>query len=208
MTTQPINNSHKTAGVILAGGRATRMDYQDKGLVNYNGQLLIHYAINTSGSVVDQLIINANRNINLYKKFGLPVISDDTSSFDGPLAGVLAALRATDADVLLVMPCDCPLIKTKHVQKLLAAQIEHNADIAVAFDGEKLHGVFFAARTTLQQSLHDYLASGQRKVSTWQRQHRMLPVDFSNEPEIFTNINTMNELSILEAQYQAALGHK
>ncbi|SJM96188.1 Molybdenum cofactor guanylyltransferase [Crenothrix polyspora] len=208
MNTKPITNPNKTVGVILAGGRATRMDHQDKGLVNYNGQPLIYYAISALSPIVAQVIINANRNIERYQHFGLSVITDQTDSFNGPLAGVLATMAYTDADLLLVMPCDCPLIKTRHVQKLLAAQIENNADITVAFDGVQLHGVFFAVRRTLQQSLHDYLASGQRKVSTWQRQHRIIPVDFSNEPDILTNINTMNELSILEAQHQAALGHK
>ncbi|WP_394752067.1 molybdenum cofactor guanylyltransferase MobA [Crenothrix sp.] len=208
MNTQPINNPSKTACVILAGGRATRMGHQDKGLVHYNGQPLIHYAIAASQCVVDQLIINANRNITRYQELGLAVITDDTASFDGPLAGVLAAMHATDAEVLLAIPCDCPLIKAQHLQKLLLAVMQTKADIAVACEGDQLHGVFFAVRTILQQSLHDYLASGQRKVSTWQIQQQMIKVDFSAEPDIFTNINTMNDLSILETQPPVVLGGK
>ncbi|MDD5412620.1 MAG: molybdenum cofactor guanylyltransferase MobA, partial [Methylobacter sp.] len=76
---------------------------------------------------------------------------------------------------------------------------ENDADVAVAFDGERLHPVFLAIKTTLKTSLQDYLASGQRKMAVWLEQQNMVQVDFSNEPEIFSNINTMAELSALEA---------
>jgi molybdenum cofactor guanylyltransferase len=206
MNTTP-SNPHKTAGVVLAGGRATRMGHQDKGLVNYNGQPLIYYAIGALSPVVAQIIINANRNIEQYLRFGHLVISDHTDSFDGPLAGVLAVMDASKADILLVMPCDCPFIKARHAQKLLLALNETHADIAVAYDGKQLHNVFFAVRSSLRQSLQTYLASGQRKVTTWQNLHHLIAVDFGHEPEIFTNINTMNELSNLESNTQASRGN-
>jgi molybdenum cofactor guanylyltransferase len=194
----------KIAGVILAGGLARRMNHQDKGLVSFQGRPLISYAINALTPIVEQLFINANRNIDQYQHFGLPVISDQTDSFDGPLAGVLAAMDSTDADVLLVMPCDCPMLKTEHLQKLLQAHTETNVDIAVAFDGARLHGVLFAVSTALKPSLQIYLTSKQRKVETWLMQHSITQVDFSDDPAIFTNINTMTDLSLLE-QHNIAL---
>ena len=148
--------------------------------------------------VVDCMFINANRNIDQYRQFGWPVISDQTDSFDGPLAGILTAMIHADADVLVVIPCDSPLIKTEHLQKLLLARAENNADVAVAFDGIRLHPVFLAIKTALQTSLQDYLADGQRKVAVWLDRQNLVRVDFSNEPEIFCNINTMTELSALE----------
>jgi molybdopterin-guanine dinucleotide biosynthesis protein A len=207
MNTTLISHPHNTAGVILAGGRATRMGHQDKGLVNYHGQPLIYYAIGALRPAVAQVIINANRNIADYRHFGHLIVSDHTDSFDGPLAGVLAVMGATHADILLVMPCDCPLIKTRHIQKLLLALNETHADIAVAYDGKQRHNVFFAVRTSLQQGLQAYLASGQHKVGTWQNLHHLIPVDFSHEPEIFTNINTMHELSRLEGDTQPGKGN-
>ncbi len=208
MNSKPITKPKKIVGVILAGGRATRMAHQDKGLVNYNGRPLIHYAITALAPVVDQVLINANRNIERYQHFGLPIVTDQTDSFESPLAGVLAAMTFSDADVFAVIPCDCPLIKTQHVQKLLLTHTETNADIAVAFDGSRLHCVFFAVSTRLKQSLQGYLASGQRKVGGWLMSQRIRQVDFSNEPEILTNINTMDELSQLEAQHKTALEHQ
>ena len=195
-----MNSQTKVTGVILAGGLARRMNNQDKGLINYKGRPMVSYAIAALAAVADQSFINANRNREQYQKFGLPVIADQTDSFDGPLAGVLTAMIHTDADVLVVMPCDSPLIKAEHLQKLLATRAEHDADVAVAFDGKRLHPVFLAIKTSLKTSLQDYLASGQRKMDSWLEQQKMMKADFSNDPEVFININTLTELSELEAK--------
>jgi len=196
-----MNSQTKVAGVILAGGRARRMNNQDKGLVNFKGRPLVSYAITALAPVVDTLFINANRNIERYRQFGYPVISDQTDSFDGPLAGILSAMTHSNADILLVLPCDSPLIQSRHLQKLLSACAENNADAAVAFDGTKPHPVFLAIKTALQNSLQEYLSSGQRKVITWLAQHNLIQADFSDAPEIFNNMNTMAELSMLEGSH-------
>ncbi|MDD1638447.1 MAG: molybdenum cofactor guanylyltransferase [Methylococcaceae bacterium] len=199
-----MDNQTKVTGVILAGGLARRMNNQDKGLVKYKGRPMVSYAIAALGAVADQTLINANRNREQYEEFGLPVVADQTDSFDGPLAGVLTAMLYTDADVLVVMPCDSPLIKAEHLQKLLATRAENDADVAAAFDGERLHPVFLAIKTSLKTSLQDYLASGQRRIDCWLEQQKMVKADFSNEPEIFININTLTQLSELEAKGESS----
>jgi len=193
-----MNNSTQVTGVILAGGQARRMNYRDKGLIAYQGRPLVSYAIAALATVTDQVIINANRSRDEYRQFGLPVISDQTDSFDGPLAGILTAMMYADTGVLAVVPCDSPLIRAEHIQKLLSARAENDADVAVAFDGERLHPVFLAIKTGLKTSLQDYLAGGQRKVEFWLTRQKWLAVDFSSEPDIFININTLTELSALE----------
>ena len=190
----------KVTGVILAGGLARRMNNQDKGLIRFKGQPMVSYAIAAMNTVADQTIINANRNIPEYQAFGLPVISDQTDSFDGPLAGILTAMMFAETGVLLVMPCDSPLVKADHLGKLLSTRAETDAYVAVAFDGGRLHPVFLAIKVALKPSLQDYLHSGQRKMDTWLEQQKMVKTDFSAEPGIFTNINSMTELSALEAQ--------
>jgi molybdopterin-guanine dinucleotide biosynthesis protein A len=187
----------KVVGVILAGGRARRMNNQDKGLINFKGRPMVSFALAALAPVVDCVLINANRNLEQYRQFGWPVISDQTDNFDGPLAGVLSAMIHADAEVLLVVPCDSPLIKIEHLQKLLDKLIESKADVAVAFDGERLHPVFLAIKTDLQMSLQNYLDGGHRKMMDWLAQQSLVQVDFSSEPEIFWNINTMDELAWL-----------
>lgn len=187
----------KVSGVILAGGLARRMQHQDKGLLTLNDKALVSYAIDAMSAAADFPVINANRNLELYQKFALPVISDLTDSFDGPLAGVLTALAyasAVNSAELLVMPCDSPLFQAVHLQKLLILKRDHQADIAVAFDGSNVHPVFLALNVNLKADLEDYLAEGGRKVETWLNRHHTVPADFSATPEIFSNINTLDEL--------------
>jgi molybdenum cofactor guanylyltransferase len=191
----------KVTGVILAGGLARRMENQDKGLIRFKGQPLVSYAIAAMSPVADQAIINANRNLSGYQQFGLPVVSDQTDSFDGPLAGILAAMLFAESGILLVMPCDSPLVRADHLQKLLSTRAEYDADVAVAFDGERLHPVFLALTTTLKSSLHDYLQSGQRKLEHWLKQQNFVMVDFSKESNIFININSLPDLADLESQH-------
>lgn len=190
----------KVTGLILAGGLARRMGNLDKGLVIFNGQPLVSYAVSAMKPVVDKTIISANRNISEYEQFGVPVISDLTDTYDGPLAGILSAMLFVKTGCLLVMPCDTPLVKAKHLHKLTSEQSECDADVAVAFDGERMHPVFLAVKTTLLPDLQQYLQSGQRKMETWLERQKWVKVDFSHEPTIFANINSLAELADLESE--------
>ena len=191
-------HTHVT-GVILAGGLARRMNRQDKGLIHYHNQPLITYAIDAMTATVDSTLINANRNHQDYAQFGLPVIADQNDSFDGPLAGILSAMLTTKNETLLVMPCDCPLIQSKHLNRLLTTLLSSEADVAIAFDGKRVHPVFLAIKTHLKDSLKVFLKAGNRKIYHWLQQHSMTQVDFSDQANIFTNINTREELTALEA---------
>lgn len=187
----------KVTGVILAGGQARRMNYQDKGLQLFRGQPLISYSFNALRPVVDELIINANRNLEAYQKFGVPVISDLTQDFSGALAGILAAMNYTDADLLLVIPCDAPFITTTQLQRLLSEHQKSGAEITVARTGEQIHSVFLVVKTNLRTSLETYLAADNHKVRLWFEQHRTHFVDFGADASGFENINTLDELNAI-----------
>ncbi len=189
-------------GVVLAGGLARRMGGQDKGLVLYKGQPLIKHALQAIEPVVDHVVINANRNLAQYKQFGYPVITDQTDQFEGPLAGILSVMMQSDAEVILSMPCDSPLFTTAYLQRLLDAMTTEQTDIAVAFDGKRLQPVFLTLNSSLESSLKTYLNSGQRKIDRWLEQHTMTAVDFRDNPRIFLNINTLQELSDLEQLHE------
>ncbi|KAF3981955.1 MAG: molybdenum cofactor guanylyltransferase [Methylococcales symbiont of Hymedesmia sp. n. MRB-2018] len=191
---------NKVTGVVLAGGLARRMNNQDKGLIKYKNKPMVKYAYEAISQVADPVFINANRNQQAYRQFSSKVISDQTDTFDGPLAGVLSAMIHAKTELLIVMPCDSPLIKPRHLQKLVTTLMEHEMDIAVAFDGKRLHPVLLAVKTSLQGSLENYLQQGHRKIDKWLEQHALIKVDFSDEADIFLNINTLTELQALEKQ--------
>ena len=194
-----MSDQNKVSGLVLAGGLARRMLHQDKGLILFNHQAMISYALAAMSPLVDELLISANRNIETYHQFGYRVICDSHQVFDGPLAGILAGMKAAKHGILLVTPCDSPLIQARHLQRLLNA-MDAGHELATAFDGERLHPVFLAVSTRLQLSLSEYLHRGERKLENWLNQHKLVKVDFSDEKEIFTNINTFDELHKLEQQ--------
>lgn len=189
----------KVTGVVLAGGQGRRMAFQDKGLVKFHGEPLVVHAAKALAEVADEVMINANRNLEQYRQLGFEVVTDQTDSFDGPLAGLLSAMQHVETGILLVMPCDSPIFSSKHLSKLLKTLREQNADVAVACLGEKLQPVFLAVKTNLNISLKNYLASGQRKLADWLTQQHLVRVDFSDHPDIFANINTLEDLQSLES---------
>lgn len=192
-----MQGQNKVSGVVLAGGRSSRMGQLDKGLMPFQNHPLVSYAIQALLPLTDEVFISANRNQNQYRQFGYPIIADNNKNFDGPLAGILAAMQVAKNAVLLVLPCDTPLITSTHVQRLLSA-LNENLDIVVAHDGQYWQPTIMAIKTSLQTELEDYLQGGARKLQTWIVQHRYLNLDFSCCPEIFANINTQADLSILE----------
>jgi len=196
-----MNGRNTVSGVVLAGGMGRRVLGQDKGLLEFNHRPLVTYALDAMAPLVDDLLISANRNLDRYREFGYPVITDASGDFYGPLAGILAAMRAAKHTVLLVMPCDSPFITTPHLLRLLAA-LSDGFDIALADDGKRLHPVFAALHTRLQEDLDAYLRRGERRLQGWMLSQHTINVDFSDTPEIFANINTPEMLALMENGYR------
>jgi len=184
--------------VILAGGMGRRMGGQDKGLVELKGRPLVAHVIDAVDPQVSHLLINANRNHPAYARFGPPVLSDELKDFQGPLAGILAAMKKAPTPLLLVVPCDTPHLPADLGARLRRAMADADAEIAVAHDGDRLQPVHALIATALSGDLESYLGSGKRKIDHWYARHRMVVVDFSDQPEAFVNINTLDERNELE----------
>ena len=187
-------------GVVLAGGRATRMGGQDKGLLPLQGKPMVAHAVQRLTPQVDTLLINANRNIDQYQQYAAQVVRDDLEGFQGPLAGMLAAIAVARSDYILTVPCDSPLLAADYAARMLRELRQHKADICVASDGERLQPVFALIATALQNDLHAFLSAGERKIDRWFARHRMVQADFSDTPAMFRNINTPQELAALETE--------
>ena len=181
-------------GVILAGGRASRMGGQDKGLLDFSGQPLIEYVLQGLRPQLQHFVINANRNQQRYGEYG-PVISDSIADYAGPLAGMLAAMESLSTRYILTVPCDSPFLPADLVARLWQALTTQQASIAVAHDGKRLQPVFALVDTQLKPRLQNYLAAGDRKIDLWFEQNNMVAVDFSDQPQAFININNAEELA-------------
>jgi molybdenum cofactor guanylyltransferase len=186
------------SAIILAGGRATRMNGVDKGLVLLQQKPLIVYVIERLKSQADEIFINANREIAQYQQLGFPVLQDENTDFIGPLAGFELGLKNAKHAYVLTVPCDSPLLPRNLTERLLNGMLESCADIAVASSNGSAHPVFCLMKKSVLPTLTSYLAGNGRKVSAWQKNQKYIEVDFSDCADAFVNLNTLEDLSELE----------
>ena len=193
-------------GVILAGGRGSRMGGVDKGLQNFNGMPLALATLMRLQGQVGSVMINANRNLGAYESFGVPVWPDVIGDYAGPLAGFLTGLERCETPWLMTVPCDTPLFPLDLVKRLAAAAQEQDADIAMAAareeDGQlRTQPVFCLLRVELLESLVQFTHDGGRKIDQWTALHKTVVVAFDQPgdvPRAFFNANTLAELHDLE----------
>jgi len=181
--------------VILAGGKGRRMGGQDKGLLDYQDKPLISHVLQAMSLQTNQIMINANRNRAEYESYGYPVIEDTLNDYQGPLAGFLASMSAVDTAAILTLPCDGPIIDEQYLRSMLAAINASNADIAVAYDGERIQPVYALISTGLIQSLSFFLEQGGRRIDEWYNSQHTVKADFSANRAFFTNMNRPEDLS-------------
>ena len=197
-------------GLVLAGGRGSRMGGVDKGLQQLRGTPLALHALQRLQPQVGSLLINANRNREVYASWGAPVLPDDLENYPGPLAGLLTGLNHCKTPWLVTVPCDTPGFPVDLVRRLATALEDEHADIAMASGREsadpaaplRAQPVFCLLRASLRESLKDYLGQGERKIDLWTARHRCVLVAFDrpgDDPAAFVNANTAQELSALEA---------
>ncbi|MDO9400682.1 MAG: molybdenum cofactor guanylyltransferase MobA [Polaromonas sp.] len=196
-------------GVILAGGRGSRMGGADKGLQNFNGVPLALHTLLRLQPQVGEVMINANRNLVVYESFGAPVWPDAAGlgEFPGPLAGFLTGLERCETPYLLTVPCDTPLFSEDLAARLAQALARDKADVAMVAAPEedgtlRQQPVFCLLRTRLLESLMQFTAGGGRKIYAWTARHKTVPVPFNlpgDDPRAFFNANTLAQLHQLEA---------
>jgi len=185
-------------GVILAGGQGRRMGGVDKGLRELRGKPMIEWVLERFAPQVDAVLINANQNLELYARFGHPVITDEIGGFAGPLAGLQCALRAARHPLVATVPCDSPFLPADLVTRLATALQARQAQLAVARTGNQPHPVFCLCRRDVLPHLTQFLAEGGRKIDAWYATLRVVEVAFDDEADAFSNINTPEELSAFE----------
>ena len=180
----------KVLGVIIAGGKSSRMG-QDKALIAWRGKTLIEHVAARFAPQVDQLLINANGDPSRFGFLALKVIAD-TSKMGTPLAGLQAALQfAQDNgfDAVVTATCDSPLLPADLRERL---QGEGSAIAASAGQAHYLTGfwpvvtlAFFETHSF--RRVQDFAAVVQAQQVEWQ-------VD-GYDP--FINLNTPEDLAAL-----------
>ncbi|MDI4632399.1 molybdenum cofactor guanylyltransferase MobA [Pelomonas sp. V22] len=189
-------------GLLLAGGRGSRMGGRDKGLQPYRGRTLAQHALQRLAPQVGALLISANRNLSSYAALGAPICSDAEPDYPGPLAGFLSGLDLCRTPYLVTVPCDSPLFPLDLVARLSAALQASGAELAIPITREadgtlRRHPVFCLMKGSVRPGLEDYVVSGRRKLELWARSQRCVEVPFE-DAQAFANINTLDDLQALK----------
>ena len=197
-----MSNNHfrmeKITGLILAGGRGSRMGSVDKGLQLFRSKPMIAHVLERVQPQVDEVLINANRSIDEYEKLGHRVIPDAIDGFAGPLAGLHIGMTHATHPLIVTAPCDSPFLPLDLIVRLAAALHDNHADLAVAKTFDQPHPVFCLTKSNLAPHLQAFLESGQRKIDKWYATLNIVEVAFDDEEAAFSNINTVEELKSFE----------
>jgi molybdopterin-guanine dinucleotide biosynthesis protein A len=179
-------------GIVLAGGQGRRMGGVDKGLQMLHGKPMIAAVLARLAPQVDEILVNANQNLEAYAQFGHRVVPDAVGGFAGPLAGLHAGLSEASHPLVLTVPCDSPFLPLDLFSRL-EKELNQN-DLAVARTGDQPHPVFALVRTMVKKNLEDFLSRGGRKIDAWYGSLKVIEVPFDDEADAFRNINTREEL--------------
>lgn len=188
----------EVTGVVLAGGRATRMGGQDKGLVKLNGLPMFKHVVNRLAPQVGKMAISANRNVEIYQQAGLEVVNDTLPDYPGPLAGMLSAMQKLGSDWFLFCPCDTPMIPDDLAARLWAQRGQYPA--VWVNDGERDHPTIVLMHRKLISPLENYLAAGERRVMFFLREAGSHAIAFPDQQQNFINVNSPEDLSQWEGR--------
>lgn len=189
----------KITGVVLAGGQGRRMGGVDKGLQSLRGRPMVTWVLERFAPQVDEVLINANQNLEEYAAFGHRVIPDEIGGFAGPLAGLHRALSEASHGLVATVPCDSPFLPLDLVPRLMGTLERGAAELAVAKTHQQPHPVFCLCRRSLLPHLTSFLREGGRKIDAWYSSLRVVEVPFDDEEDAFRNINTPDELASAES---------
>jgi len=189
-------------GLVLAGGRGSRMGGADKGLQIHLGMPLALHTLLRLAPQVGPTMVNANRNLAAYESMGSPVWPDALPDYPGPLAGFLAGLERCETPYLVTVPCDTPNFPLDLVTRLAEVMAHDDAEIVIATSPEpdgsvQVQPVFCLMRATLLDSLVRATTAGERKIDRWAKQQRCSEVLFE-DADAFFNANTLAELQSLQ----------
>lgn len=197
-------NPADVTGAVLAGGRGRRMGGVDKGWVEMGGRPLVAHVLQALRPQVGTVLISANRNQARYAACGHAVVADEIQDYAGPLAGIASAMAAASTPWLLVVPCDGPCLPPDLAVRLYAARAD--AEIAAAYDGQRLQPLFALLDIRLLRDLRHWLDSGGRGVESWYANHRLARVDFSDKPAAFVNLNDPEQCAQMDRDYRKVTG--
>ena len=187
-------------GLILAGGAGSRVSGQDKGLLHYRGQLMIEKQLDWLAGQVDSIVISANRNLDKYRSYGFPVVTDLTDEFSGPLHGINQGLQSCKTTHLYVDPVDVPFLPDNLVEQIISQLDEkysnklHDRAISCFLRScEREHYLSMLIDQQYHVEMTEFLNRNKRKVSDFHKTIGSKAVDLGLAESVFENLNYLQD---------------
>ncbi len=201
-----MTNTTIVDGGILAGGLGTRMGGRDKGLVCYGQRPMVAHIIDVLQPSCRRVWINCNRNDARYAEFSSWRCADEAQTFKGPLSGLAALLHASDADYMLISPCDTPLLDARFPTRMLAAlaayqQVQRQTRkplVLAARCGERVHPLHLCLARSAVDLIQQQLSENRLRVMDWLTEAQAQFVDFPEKSDCFNNFNQLNNEHVSE----------
>jgi molybdopterin-guanine dinucleotide biosynthesis protein A len=200
------DRARDVTGVVIAGGRSSRMDHREKALLDLAGEPMIKRVVERLRPQVGRMVINANGDPKRFAQFGLPIFADTIEGHEGPLAGLQAGLQwaraeTPDARFIASVAADKPFIPEDLVARLLAALKDAGASSAIASSGGEWTPVVGVWSVALSDTLAEALRQGVRAVHRFATEKGGAVVEFpfveiGGEPiDPFFNVNTPDDVA-------------
>ncbi|HEY0929167.1 MAG TPA: molybdenum cofactor guanylyltransferase MobA [Gemmatimonas sp.] len=184
-------------GIVLCGGRATRMGGVEKALQTMNSRALVAHVLERLTPQVSAVIVSANREREAYQALGVPVVQDITTGI-GPLGGLQAALQAVHTPWFFCCPGDAPFLDRQVVERLGAVAENDGCTMAFPHDGLRDQHLFLLGRVDIGGKLNAYLAGGRRSAHGFAESAQACRVSLADIADSFLNINALPELQAAE----------
>ena len=193
--------------VLLAGGKSSRMNSVDKTLIEIYGLSLLSIILNKLELDKKRIVLNTNREPEIFKQYQLNIIKDSFPNHQGPLAGILSGLEWFDNqnmnfEWMVSMPIDTPFFPKNLIRKLHEETIENNKLIGVAKSNGRNHPVFSIWHLSLKKPLIKALSSNIRKIDLFTKTYLPVEVEFKSSVDQFFNINTPEDLEVAKTMYK------
>jgi len=205
MTEQPTRwLSNHVAGVILAGGRNSRMGGRDKAFLRINGETVFGRTLGLLRRCFAEVVVVSNTP-DKYASFAVEVARDELPGL-GPLGGIHAGLGRISAPYAFVTACDMPFLRIEPIRFLVSRLCGQEA-IVPRWDGdiEPLHAIYASA---LRPRIAEAVAEGTSAIREFLPRVRaeFLPQSemegVVGAEESFRNVNTPEDAARFAVQLE------
>lgn len=191
-----------TLGLVLAGGRASRMGGGDKTLLKVGGVTILERVLARIRPHCTSIVLNANGDASRFSAYSLPLVTDEVPDFAGPLAGILAGLEWAarehpKIEWIASVPGDCPFLPPNLIPRLHEARMTEGKILACARSGDWRHPVValwpVALRADLRRALFD---EDLHKIELFTGRYGIAVAEWPDRPiDPFMNVNTPEDLA-------------